>query len=211
MQILTIYCSYRLGIFGFPGAPNARTNLGLLDQRLAIEWIRDNIHAFGGDSSRITIVGESSGASSVDYYSFAWTQDPIVAGLIAQSGTAASPVSVRTSVETWYLAAGKLNCGHVDSNPDAVLSCMQSKNATAILEATATLPAFAPAVDNLIVFADNFARASAGNFIQKPYLLGVNDNEIGLFQIVRFWEIPYAFSSLPAWSRGVVKILPKTA
>jgi carboxylesterase type B len=41
--------SYRVNIFGFPGAPGlADQNLGLLDQRLAVEWVRDNIAAFGG-------------------------------------------------------------------------------------------------------------------------------------------------------------------
>src|SRR6266536_6669964 len=40
--------SYRLNIFGFPGAPNTTQNLGLLDQRLAVEWVRDNVAAFGG-------------------------------------------------------------------------------------------------------------------------------------------------------------------
>jgi cholinesterase len=41
--------SYRVNIFGFPGAPGvADQNLGLLDQRLAVEWVRDNIAGFGG-------------------------------------------------------------------------------------------------------------------------------------------------------------------
>ena len=80
--------SYRLNIFGFPGSPNATQNLGLLDQRLAVEWVRDNIAGFGGDPTRITLFGQSAGGASVDYYSYAWTSDPIVAGFIPESGTA---------------------------------------------------------------------------------------------------------------------------
>src|SRR5436190_14586297 len=73
--------SYRLNVFGFPGNPSIpNLNLGLLDQRMAIEWVRDNIAAFGGDPSRITIFGQSAGSASVDYYSYAYTSDPIVAG-----------------------------------------------------------------------------------------------------------------------------------
>jgi carboxylesterase type B len=48
--------SYRENIFGFPGAG---PNVGLLDQRLAIEWVRDNIEGFGGDPARITLVSSS--------------------------------------------------------------------------------------------------------------------------------------------------------
>lgn len=53
--------SYRLNIFGFPGLPGMEQNVGLLDQRLAIEWVHKNIAAFGGDPSRITIFGQSAG------------------------------------------------------------------------------------------------------------------------------------------------------
>ena len=53
--------SYRINIFGFPGLPGMDQNLGLLDQRLAIEWVSKNIAAFGGDPTRITIFGQSAG------------------------------------------------------------------------------------------------------------------------------------------------------
>ena len=50
--------------------------------------VRDNIAAFGGDPSRIVIFGQSAGGASVDYYNYAWKDDPIIAGSILQSGTA---------------------------------------------------------------------------------------------------------------------------
>jgi hypothetical protein len=53
-------CSYRLNIFGFPGVPgdiSVAQNAGLLDQRMALEWVRDNIAAFGGDPKRIVMFG----------------------------------------------------------------------------------------------------------------------------------------------------------
>lgn len=53
--------SYRLNVFGFPGLPGMAQNVGLLDQRLAVEWARDNIAAFGGDPTRITLFGQSAG------------------------------------------------------------------------------------------------------------------------------------------------------
>ncbi|OWP06027.1 hypothetical protein B2J93_1784 [Marssonina coronariae] len=184
-DIVVVSINYRVNIFGFPGAPNTRSNLGLLDQRLAVEWTRDNIHAFGGDPQRITIVGESAGAGSVDFYSFAYTHDPIVAGFIAQSGTASNALSPDASASIWYEAAGLLNCGDATSHPDVVLSCMRGRDQESILEAIAGLPDFGPIVDNEVVFtdADTVARAATGQFIRKPYLLGVNNNEAGLFHI----------------------------
>lgn len=72
-DIIFVSFNYRLGIFGFidfseiPGGeayPDA-LNLGLLDQIAALEWIKENIAAFGGDPDRITVMGFESGASSI--------------------------------------------------------------------------------------------------------------------------------------------------
>ena len=49
--------SYRLNIFGFPGAPGIQQNVGLLDQRIALEWVRDNIAAFGVIASVLLSLG----------------------------------------------------------------------------------------------------------------------------------------------------------
>ena len=81
-DVVVVTLNYRLGIFGFPGAPGEAQNLGLRDQRLAVEWLRDNVSAFGGDPDRITIFGHSSGALAVDTWAYAYNDDPIVAGMI---------------------------------------------------------------------------------------------------------------------------------
>ncbi len=72
--VVFVNCAYRLGVFGYYAAddlkresPNDTTgNYGLLDQIAALNWVHDNIKAFGGDPNRITIAGESAGASSVN-------------------------------------------------------------------------------------------------------------------------------------------------
>jgi carboxylesterase type B len=68
----------------------AEQNLGLLDQRLALEWVRKNIVKIGGDSSKIIAWGQSSGAIGIDYLNFAYPSNPIISGMILDSGTAFS-------------------------------------------------------------------------------------------------------------------------
>lgn len=63
---IVVTVNYRLGILGFFAHPEVEEpNLGLLDQRMAMQWVQDNIARFGGDPGNVTIFGESSGGTSV--------------------------------------------------------------------------------------------------------------------------------------------------
>lgn len=203
--------SYRLNIFGFPGAPGIQQNAGLLDQRMALEWLRDNIAAFGGDGTRITVFGQSAGSVSVAYLAYAYPDDPIVAGYIMESGTPHSwiPLTLEIAAQHWYNASSTLGCG-MSGN---VLSCMQSKNTSEVLAAFAKVPfdptdalyqpQFQPVEDNITVFHDYNTLAAAGNFAKlvshassplikphsithQPLLIGNNDHESGFYQIAAF-------------------------
>ena len=87
--------NYRLGRLGFfthptleqerPGGP---VNFGLLDQIAALQWVRQNIEAFGGDATKVTVFGESAGAQSV----LALMASPLAAGLF-QGAISESPYS----------------------------------------------------------------------------------------------------------------------
>jgi para-nitrobenzyl esterase len=95
--LVVVTINYRLGAFGFLAHPeltkesgrNASGNWGLLDQVAALQWIHDNIAAFGGDPSRVTVAGQSAGAMSVH----ALVASPLAKGLfhraIAESGGSA--------------------------------------------------------------------------------------------------------------------------
>lgn len=63
--VVTVTVSYRLGFDGFGWIPGAPHNRGVLDWLLALEWVRDNISAFGGDPGRVTIAGQSAGGGAV--------------------------------------------------------------------------------------------------------------------------------------------------
>ncbi|EMR87519.1 putative carboxylesterase family protein [Botrytis cinerea BcDW1] len=66
--IVYVAMNYRLGLFGWLSGPNVTANVGLQDQRLALEWIQRNIHLFGGDASRVTVMGESAGGGSIMHH-----------------------------------------------------------------------------------------------------------------------------------------------
>ncbi|MCX3064317.1 carboxylesterase/lipase family protein [Streptomyces beihaiensis] len=63
--VVLVGVNYRLGADGFLHLPGAPDNRGLLDQIAALEWVRDNIAAFGGDPDRVTVFGESAGALAI--------------------------------------------------------------------------------------------------------------------------------------------------
>lgn len=105
--VVVVNLGYRLGVFGYLAdeglkaeSPNGTTgNYGLLDQIKALEWVRDNVAAFGGDPGNITLAGESAGAASVS----AICTSPLAKGLfknvLLESSTVASiepPHSFRT-------------------------------------------------------------------------------------------------------------------
>ncbi|KAL9121468.1 MAG: hypothetical protein Q9187_001970 [Circinaria calcarea] len=195
-DVIVVSFNFRINIFGYPGAPGESQNLGLQDQRLAVEWVRDNVAAFGGDPCKITIFGQSSGSSAVDYWSYAYPNDPIVSGLISQSGNVFSfPInSPELAAKNWYNASALLGCG---SSGD-VMPCMRSKNFTDIKAAAAKVlpppassqarsqPAFQPTDDNITIFADYYKRSSSGAFAKIPYLAGNTDNEAGYYKITAF-------------------------
>ena len=63
--VVVVTFNYRVGVEGFAQIEGAPANRGLLDQVAALEWVRDNIRAFGGDPDRVTVFGQSAGGGSV--------------------------------------------------------------------------------------------------------------------------------------------------
>ena len=71
--LVFVAMNYRLGALGFLSGPTVQavggvSNAGLLDQRLALEWIQKYIHLFGGDPDRVTITGESAGGKELQTF-----------------------------------------------------------------------------------------------------------------------------------------------
>ena len=95
--VICVNMGYRLGIFGFlateelaqEDADHTAGNYGLLDQIMALEWVRDNIASFGGDPDNVTLIGESAGSVCVD----ALCVSPLAKGLFKRAVMESSSVS----------------------------------------------------------------------------------------------------------------------
>ncbi|ORY67162.1 Alpha/Beta hydrolase protein [Pseudomassariella vexata] len=64
-EVIFVSINYRLGMFGWLAGDDVTPNLGLYDQRMAMEWVQKYISRFGGDPNKLTVMGESAGASSI--------------------------------------------------------------------------------------------------------------------------------------------------
>lgn len=165
-----------------------------------MEFVRDNIENFGGDPSRITLFGQSAGAMSTDFYSYAWNSDPIAAGIIAQSGTVSSfglPYTQNAAAANWYATTRSLGCGNASTDSTELLACMRNVEVDALMAAVpntglnAILSAFGPTADNTLVFSDYTQKIPAN----IPVLVGNDDYESGMFRT----QLALANNTFPDW------------
>ncbi|GJN69821.1 hypothetical protein PLICBS_003873, partial [Purpureocillium lilacinum] len=162
---------FRINFFGFANSPAVpEKNVGFRDQRLAVEWIRDNIAAFGGDPNRMVLGGQSAGAMSTSAYAYAYATDPIVRGLVMESGEVT--VTRPDDGTQWPRLAEAIGCRSKNSTDELV--CMQKIDAYKLkrvlspedLMPLTSAPVARAAVDNVTYFApaEYVARGSAGHF-----------------------------------------------
>jgi para-nitrobenzyl esterase len=201
-DVVIVTINYRLGELGFLELggidPDYRGsgNVGLLDQVAALEWVRDNIAAFGGDPGCVTIFGESAGAMSVSTL----LGTPAAKGLfhraIAQSGSGEAPSTVEQAEQT---AADYLERHGVTSVTElAALSSDQLMEVQAALYAElltnpddllakndpmAGMP-FRPHVDGRVIPEPVAVALRAGAAADVPLIVGTNADEWKLFDLM---------------------------
>ncbi|KAL1311459.1 hypothetical protein AAFC00_004404 [Neodothiora populina] len=182
---IMVTINYRLAGWGFLAGEAFKNegllNLAIQDQRLALRWIQENIEAFGGDKSRVTIQGESAGAISIGYHMLAYDgrDDGLFSAAICQSG---GPWFFGTypsseAQETTYQAM--LNATNCTTAIDSV-ACLRAAPFD-VLNATIASLSFLPVVDGGLVPSYNSIALKKGNFVKVPLLIGTNTNEGTLF------------------------------
>lgn len=114
-----------------------------------------------GNPDRMVIWGQSAGASAVGLYNYAYYDNPLVYGAIADSGSPTMLLASDPDHAMFTKLAGELGCGNLSAA--AELSCMQQVSATDIENAVLQFPTlFLPDADNVTAFADVSERAADG-------------------------------------------------
>jgi len=97
--VIVVTVAYRLAFEGFGYLPDAPANRGVLDQILALQWVRDNIAGFGGDRERVTIGGQSAGGGAVMHLLVAPAARGLFRAVIAISGAPGDlPLDAATAI-----------------------------------------------------------------------------------------------------------------
>ncbi|KAH8902371.1 alpha/beta-hydrolase [Coniochaeta sp. PMI_546] len=187
---IAVTANYRVNIMGFPSFARGLEdqNPGLLDARMALEWVYANIGSFGGDRDRITLWGQSAGAVVADMLAYAWPDEPLAAGLFLQSGSANVPGGTSASPDPRYsnftFVARNLGCDFPDDG-QAELSCMQRVPVARIINfvggytdnGTTPALAFKSVNDGRTGFGNYTARAEQGKLARIPTLISTTANE----------------------------------
>ncbi|KAF2086206.1 lipase [Saccharata proteae CBS 121410] len=203
--LIAISLNYRLGIWGFLQSQEifneGSSNAGLLDQRLALRWIQENIHAFGGDPSRVTIWGESAGAQSIGLHlhSFDGRNDGLYSGAIMESG---GPAGATLNPLSYYLApyenlTRSLSCWTTDSVASP-LSCLRSLPATTLNSIYVT-QTWNPIVDGVFLTAYPSQLSPLDHFVHVPVLTGTNTDEGTSFSIKNLDNETALIDALTSW------------
>jgi triacylglycerol lipase len=179
--------NYRLSgwgfLFGEEVLADGSANLGIRDQRLALHWIQENIAAFGGDPSKVTIWGESAGGFSVgsQLVAYGGRDDGLFRGAISESGVVAKLASPKVTAESWQpyydniIAA--VGCGNA-TNSLACLRTVPVDILSNVLNSSVTAHAsFSVVIDNDFFPDSGSNLLLAGKFVKVPYLLGANHDE----------------------------------
>ena len=187
--IVAVSVNYRTNIFGFFSHPeltkesphHASGNYGLLDQVAALEWVKRNIAAFGGDPKRVTIAGESAGSISVSALMASPLSKNLIAGAIGESGAMISSLPPRPLVE-----AEQNGAKFASAAGAASLAALRAMTAEKIQDATAKVTGFRFSTTLDGHFLPRFLMNifEAGEQSKVPLLAGSNSEEQGARSIL---------------------------
>jgi len=184
MPIVAVSVNYRLSSWGFLYGKEIQeeggTMNGYRDTRFALQWIQENIAAFGGDRSRVTIMGESAGGWVVSALLLAYNgrDDKLFSGAIAQSGPPAR-IQALPTVEDWEPVIANISSRVGCADAESVLDCLRtvpSKELSDVFNSTRSA-GLGVVIDGDFVVDAPATQLERGDFVPVPFLIGSNSDE----------------------------------
>ena len=215
--VIYVSMNYRLGAFGFLSGPtlqeNGTANVGLYDQRLALDWVQQNIHLFGGDPSRVTVFGESAGGGSIMHqitaYGGSQGPAPFSQAVIQSPGfqPMTSPAGQEEVLDT-FLAI--LNVSTIDEARALPYSSLQLANIIQVANSSYGGFSYGPVVDG--DFAPNLPGAllAHGQFDKSVRVMVGHNADEGLLFTSPFVDNQTEFETFVAALLPTLQGLPKT-
>ncbi|EJU04788.1 triacylglycerol lipase [Dacryopinax primogenitus] len=187
-NIVVVSFNYRVGLYAFLASQeivdNGSTNVGLLDQRMVMEWVQQYICLFGGDPSHVVLGGDSAGSASILLHMMAYggRDDGLFQAGIAESATFGNMLNVSQSQYQYDTVIERVGCGY-DKVQDT-LGCLRGLNASFLQENNINIP-----------YSNIGAGANAPIYMYQPTLDGdfITDYTYKLLQQENFVKIPIIF------------------
>ncbi|KAF8581752.1 sterol esterase [Ramaria rubella] len=193
--IIYVSANYRLNAFGFLGSTEVQTagvgNLGLRDQRFAMQWIQNNIALFGGDPTKVTIWGESAGAVSVGLHLLldSGSTGGLFRGAFMESGGPLPLTAITTGQQYYDQLVASTGC----ASSNDTFSCLKGVSLEALQAAVQGIPCvdsfkslnlpWRPYIDNELITEDPMVSVSSGVYARVPFVAGNCDDEGTLFSL----------------------------
>lgn len=207
-DVVVVTVNYRLGVLGFLDLASFDTvgrrfdsNVGLRDAVAALEWVRDNIAAFGGDPRRVTLFGESAGAGIVTTLLASPAAEGLFSGAIAQSSPATSVYDRDRAYRVTQAFLDKLGIAPSESQRlvDMPMAAILAASQQVFDEVPARNPgtlAFVPIVDGDLLGDYPVKLAQEGHTHPVPLIIGTNKHEAALFRLMRSPLMPITPSAI---------------
>ena len=185
--VVLVTFNYRSGVFGFLAHPlltresphNSSGNYGLLDIIAALRWVKDNIANFGGDPARITLFGESSGASAISVLLGSPLTNGLFEQVILESPGAMRPIASLDVGEKAGQVAGN-DLAQMRGLSDADVLALTERLVPAVRSLTAPR-ALGPVSDGWVLQGDERNAFASGRVHPVPLIVGGNSDEGRLF------------------------------